>query len=232
MIGFPTLPLLQKGALISPTSLNVVRFQYNPETLTRTLSARTSGNTEQNPRAPLRVLGPPKEDIKVEIFLSAADGLEIGDPLTETQGVHPQLAALELLIYPRMVRVIVNEVRKRLGGIEVQAPEAPLVLFVWGPQRVVPVRISGMTIVEEAFDTALRPLMARVGLDMTVLSYHDLGLVSAGGGLFMVHQIMKEGLAAMDLMWQARQLKAPATAIANKAVGALSSAVVSKVPKF
>ncbi|MBL9007066.1 MAG: hypothetical protein JNJ46_22605 [Myxococcales bacterium] len=227
MIRFPSLPLLQKGALISPTTLNVIRFQYNPETLTRTLSARTTGNTDTNPRDPLRVQGPPKEDIRVEIFIDATDALEEGSRLAETQGIHPRLAALELLLYPRMARVLWNEAKRRLGVIEVMAPTAPLTLFVWGPQRVLPVRISGMTIVEEAFDPDLRPLVARVTLDMTVHSYYDLGLLSAGGGLFAVHQILKEGLALMDVAWQARPLQAHIPAVkqaANAAGAAISGA--------
>lgn len=224
MIRFPSLPLMQKGALISPTTLNVIRFQYNPETLTRTLAARTSGNTDQNPRDPLRVQGPPKEDIRVEIFIDATDALEEGSRLAETQGIHPRLAALELLLYPRMTRVLWNEAKRRLGSIEVQAPEAPLTLFVWGPQRVLPVRISGMTIVEESFDPDLRPLVARVTLEMTVHSYYDLGLVSPGGGLFAVHQILKEGLALMDLAWQARPLRAQLPAV-KQAAHAVGSAV-------
>jgi hypothetical protein len=245
MIQFPSLPLLQKGALISPTTLNVIRFQYNPETLTRTLAARTSGNSEQNPRDPLRVQGPPKEDIRVEIFIDATDALEEGSRLAKTQGIHPRLAALELLLYPRMTRVLWNEAKRRLGAIEVLAPEAPLTLFVWGPQRVLPVRISGMTIVEESFDPDLRPLVARVSLEMTVHSYYDLGLLSAGGGLFAVHQILKEGLALMDLAWQAQPLRAQLPAVKQAAqtaasavggaAGRLGGAVTStftKIPKL
>lgn len=234
MLGFPSLSLLQKGAIICPSMLNVIRFQYNPETLTRSLSARTSGSSEENPRDPLRVIGPPRENIKVEIFISAADALEAGSSLAEAQGIHTRLAALELLLYPRIARVIYNEVKKKLGWVEVMAPKAPLIIFVWGPQRVLPVRISGMTIVEEQFDPDLRPIAARVSLDMVVQSYHELGMRSAGGGLFAVHQILKEGLALLDTAWQAEPLKTQLPAVKSAAMSAGNALVpvAVKIPKL
>ena len=84
------------------------------------------------------------------------------------------------------------------GVIEVVAPEAPLTLLVWGPKRVLPVRMNGFTITEEAFDPNLNPIRAKVSLDLMVLNYHDLGLVSVGGALFMAHQIAKETMAKLD----------------------------------
>ena len=55
-------------------------------------------------------------------------------------------------------------------------PAAPLVLFVWGVKRVLPVQISSMSIAEDFFDGALNPLRAKVHLEMRVLNYYDLGL--------------------------------------------------------
>jgi hypothetical protein len=37
-----------------------------------------------------------------------------------------------------------------------------------------------------------------VNLEMRVLNYQDLGLVSAGGTLFMAHQIVKETMATIS----------------------------------
>lgn len=73
-----------------------------------------------------------------------------------------------------------------------------MTLFVWGPKRILPVRISGLTINEEAFDTDLNPIRAKVSLEMAVLSYSDLGLQSVGGALFMVHQVLKEAMATIN----------------------------------
>jgi hypothetical protein len=60
------------------------------------------------------------------------------------------------------------------------------------------VRMNGFTITEEAFDPNLNPIRAKVSLDLLVLNYHDLGLVSVGGALFMAHQIVKEAMAKQD----------------------------------
>ena len=113
-------------------------------------------------------------------------------------GVAPALASLELLLYPRTGQVIANEVLAAVGVIEVVPPEAPLTLFVWGPKRVLPVRLTDLTITEEAFDPGLNPIRAKVGLSLKVLSYDDLGLLSVGGGLFLAHQIVKEVMATIS----------------------------------
>ena len=47
-----------------------------------------------------------------------------------------------MLLYPKAALVIANEVLAALGVIEVIPPEAPLTLFVWGPKRVLPVRLT------------------------------------------------------------------------------------------
>jgi hypothetical protein len=74
--------------------------------------------------------------------------------------------------------------------------EAPLVLFVWSSQRVVPVRITEFSITEEAFDPSLNPIRARVSLGLRVLSVDDLGFDHRGGSLYMAYQKQKEQLAA------------------------------------
>jgi hypothetical protein len=84
-----------------------------------------------------------------------------------------------------------------IGVIEVIPPEAPLTLFIWGIKRVVPVRLTQLSITEEAFDTSLNPIRARARIELRVLNYHDLGLLSVGGALFMAHQIIKEVMATI-----------------------------------
>ena len=96
------------------------------------------------------------------------------------------------------IGVIANEVLMRAGVIEAIQPESPLAILVWGIKRVLPVRLTGFTITEEMFDPDLNPTHAKVSLDLNVLSYHDLGLLSPGGGLFMAHQIIKEGMATIN----------------------------------
>jgi hypothetical protein len=116
-------------------------------------------------------------------------------------GLYPALAALEMLLYPRSARMIANEVLLNVGIIEVIQPEAPLTVLAWGRNRVLPVRLTQFTIIEEAFDPQLNPIRAKVSLDLRVLTYHDLGLGSRGGSLHMAHHVAKETLAKMGSSW-------------------------------
>ncbi|MBI2925752.1 MAG: hypothetical protein HYY24_08615 [Verrucomicrobia bacterium] len=203
MSSFPGSPRLQKGALVGLDPFNplagVIIFQYNPETVTRTLSPQTSGGAGAGgasaPGEALRLAGPPQETLKFDIVLDATDQLEKGEsPATEV-GVLPQLAQLEMLIYPKSALVIANEVLLRAGVIEVVAPEAPLTILVLGASRVLPVRLTDFSITEEMFDPAMNPIHAKVSLGLRALNYRDLGLASPGGALFMAHQLQKEVLA-------------------------------------
>src|SRR5215213_7500764 len=195
MTTFPNSPRLLKGAIIGVDIFNplasVILFQYNPETLTRGLTARTPERDWRQPvdrTEAMRLAGPPEETIQLEIEIDAADQLEQAEGTATTMGVHPALASLEMLLYPKSLSVIANEVLLQLGVIEVVPPEAPLTLFVWGPKRVLPVRLTSFSINEQAFDPGLNPIRASVSLSLSVLNYHDLGLASPGGAIFMVHQ--------------------------------------------
>jgi hypothetical protein len=199
---FPGSPRLLKGAIIGLDPLNplasVVIFQYNPDTLTRTVQARAAGGGgDASQSEALRLKGPPEETIKLDVEVDAADQMERGDAVTGQFGVAPALASLEMLLYPKSALVIANEVLAALGIIEVIPPEAPLTLFVWGLKRVLPVRLTELSITEEAFDPALNPIQAKVSLSLRVLSYDDLGLLSVGGGLFLAHQVIKEVMATI-----------------------------------
>ena len=70
--------------------------------------------------------------------------------------------------------------------------EGPFILFVWGPQRVLPVRLTSLSITEEAYDPLLNPIRAKAELSLNVLSYHDLGVLHPGHWLFLAHQMAKE----------------------------------------
>jgi hypothetical protein len=198
MTGFSGSPRVLKGAIVAIDPLNpiasVVVFQYNPDTLERSLRPRIAGDGADRGEV-LRLSGPPQETITVDIELDAADGLETGDPLTVANGVGPAIAALEMLVYPKSALVIANEVLAALGMIEVIPPEAPLTLFVWGPKRVLPVRITDFSITEQAFDPGLNPILAKVHLGLQVLTYQDLGLASVGGALSLANQVSKEVMA-------------------------------------
>lgn len=201
MSSFPGSPKLLKGAIVGVSVIDplssVVVFQYNPDTLTRTIRVSAASHEADKSEA-LRLKGPPDETVRLDVEIDAIDQLEQGDEAARQLGVYPALSRLELLLYPGSTTVIANEVLAALGVIEVVAPEAPLTLLVWGAKRVLPVRMNGFTITEEAFDPSLNPIRAKVSLDLMVLNYHDLGLVSVGGALFMAHQIAKEAMAKQD----------------------------------
>jgi hypothetical protein len=71
-----------------------------------------------------------------------------------------------------------------------------LTLFVWSKSRVVPVRLTDFSITEEAFDTKLNPIRAKVSLGMRVLNVDDLGFSHPGGRLFMTYLGNKQQLAS------------------------------------
>jgi len=199
MTTFPGSPRLQKGAIIGLDPFNplasVVVFQYNPETLSRTLNVQATGG--KNKGEALRLSGPPEETISLDLVLDAADQLELAKAPATSMGIYPALAALEMLLYPKSSLVIANEILSAVGVIEIIPPEAPLTLFVWGAKRVLPVRITQFTITEESFDPNLNPIHAKVKLTLRVLNYQDLGMSSIGGSLFMAHQIVKEVMATI-----------------------------------
>jgi hypothetical protein len=193
--AFPGSPRTLQGALVAIDPLlptpNVILFQYNPHTLTRQLEAR---GADGGPAA-TSYSGAPVETITVEVELDAADGLETKDDTTVKLGLHPQLAALERLVYPSSARVIANTVLAAIGTIEVVPPQGPLILFIWGPKRVLPVSIKQFSVTEEAHDPQLNPIRARVQLGLRVLSTDDLGPLHPGHALFLAHQVAKEIMA-------------------------------------
>ena len=209
MTTFPGSPRLLKGALIAIDLLippaNVVVFQYTPDTLTRKLDARTATQEGERSEA-MRLTGPPKETITLSIEIDAADQLEQGNLIAAVSGIHPTLAALELMLYPKNASVIANDVLSALGTIEIIPVDGPTILFVWGPARVLPVRLTGFSITEEAYDTLLNPIRAKVDMSLSVLSYHDLPMLGSTRALFLAHHIAKEVMALSNIFNSAGSL--------------------------
>lgn len=201
MTSFPGSPRLMKGALVGLDVFNplasVIVFQYNPDTMTRRLQAQTMGGGEGDRTEVLRLKGAPIENISLDIEIDATDQLEKGDGLAGSVGIYPQLSSLEMLIYPKSALVITNTVLAFAGTIEMIPPVAPFTLFVWGPQRVLPVRISDFSITEEAYDPNLNPIRAKVSLGLRVLSYNDFSVTHPGYYVFLAHQVVKETMAVI-----------------------------------
>jgi len=188
--------------LLDPSSGNVRRIialQYNPDTLSRTLQVQGVGGEGGGDRSEaLRLKGPAVETIKLDAEIDATDQLELPDqhPNAVQFGIQPQLAAIETLIYPTAAELIAGNELAGSGTIEIAPAETSLTLFVWSPQRVLPVRVTECSITEEAFDPSLNPIRAKVSLSLRVLSVDDLGFAHKGGSLFLGYLKNKEQLAA------------------------------------
>jgi hypothetical protein len=186
-----------RGAIVAvdpkgPLS-RIVIFQYNPDEVRRSLEpagGAGGGGSDVN-----RAWGAPSESITMTVELDAADQLAAGDPLAGTAGILPQLSVLEMLLHPGSVQVIANTVLLAAGTIEILPIELPMAVLVWGPGRVLPVKITGLTINEQAFNPGLAPLRASVEVGAKVLTYDDLSVTDIGYGLYVAHVVAKEVLA-------------------------------------
>src|SRR5262245_50660390 len=112
MSTFPNSPRLLKGAIIGLDPLrplaSVIVFQYNPDSVTRRLEARSTGGDNSDRSEAFRLTGPPKETITLGAEIDATDQLEQGNPVAAVSGIHPTLAALEVLLYPKSALTIAN----------------------------------------------------------------------------------------------------------------------------
>lgn len=200
MTSFPNSPKLLKGGivLIDPVTSSVRRIialQYNPDSISRTLQVQGVGAESGDRTEALRLKGPPVETIKLDAEMDATDQLEVADGVATEVGLHPQLATLELIIYPTSAQLQSNNSMAQSGTLEIAPMETALMLFIWSKQRIVPVRLTEFNITEEAFDVSLNPIRAKVSLGMRVLSINDIGFNHNGGSLFMKYLQNKEQLA-------------------------------------
>jgi hypothetical protein len=196
--GYSRSPLLLKGALIEFSERfigpipNIIVFQYNPESLTRTLSVYNPFQSdEQTPGAPPKIKvdaqpGDPPETFDLTLELDASDELEKGDPIAVVTGIADRIAAMEMLLYPQegsLLGELLGSVSAALGGggagsgaAAEAAPRGsvPVVLFVWGPGRIVPVRLTSFKVEEQAFSPILYPVHAKVTIGLQILTDKDL----------------------------------------------------------
>jgi hypothetical protein len=201
----PISPRLVQGGIVTldpstTTVQSVIALQYNPDSLSRTLQIQSMPGGQDGVRVDaLRLRGPAIENIKLEAELDATDYLEFPTK-NENQsfvqfGLQPQLAQLEMLINPTVETLLSDDAMANAGTLEIIPLQQPLTLFVWSKSRVVPVRITDFSITEEAFDTQLNPIRAKVSLGMRVLNIDDLGFQHPGGHYFMAYLSNKESLA-------------------------------------
>ena len=218
--GYTRSPKLLKGAIIqfsAPMLVpipNIIIFQYNPETLSRTLTPfaplvrereyDAQGNWTLKPpeneqakaalQQQLNMLAQPydpAETFSLTLELDATDALEepASHPVAVISGVADRIAALEMLLYPPGESALGGLLNVSLdisiggggfsasAGAEAKAAQrksVPVVLFFWGPGRIVPVRITSFAVEEQAFSPILYPLRAKVTVGMRVLTEAEL----------------------------------------------------------
>jgi hypothetical protein len=180
-----------KGALVSisrTTGLpSVVPFQFNPTQLSRNLSPVYYQNKGDRYNATA------KQTIDVTLTLDAS---ETGGP--EAMGILPQLASLELLINPSSIDLGLYWAATQTATVEVLPPLAPLTLFVWGPSRVLPVRITSLDVKEKEFNTSLYPIFAEVGVKLEVYPYSEAGPTEYG--FLLANLVILEGMNALNVV--------------------------------
>jgi hypothetical protein len=217
MTGFPRSPRLTKAGLvlIDPDTgaiARIISLQYNSETVTHGLAIQAMAEEGERSQA-LRIRGAAVETFTLEAVLDAIDQLEFPDrnPAATDAGLFPQIAAMESLVQPTSAQLRSQDALASAGTLEIAPMEAPLALFIWSRHRIVPVRVTQLSITEEAFDPSLNPIRAKVSLSLRALSVDDLGFAHRGGGLYMAYLTAKERLAT----------RAPGATLATFGIGSL-----------
>ena len=212
-----------RGALVQlmPTFLvpvpNVIVFQYNPETMTHSWTQPESATGEAARSNPLAVRGLPGEEFSFSISMDAldmiSDGTAVARGAATASGVYTRLAALEMLLFPAQAFAaggLVGQVgasllnRATVPSRSVPESQAPVVLFVWGPERILPVRVTNLTITEKFYDELLNPTHAEATLGLRVLTPEEL--LQVGGpaapvakAAYLYSQGLRQTLAVANL---------------------------------
>ncbi len=212
------MPFLMRGAMIEYGSdflgplPNVVIFQFNPESLTRTIQVpqRPSGAAA---RETTQAGDPTIEKITLKAQFSAADGMGTGNILARTMGVGPRLAALEKMVNPAsklsgLIGAAIDAVGDAVGvgGSACDEPRQvvprekyPRILFIWGPFRVLPVVIESMSITELQYDFLLNPIQADVNIGLAVNAIDNCSDDVVGKGALEYSNMAKDAQAMLNL---------------------------------
>jgi hypothetical protein len=215
--GFPNKPKILRGAFVEfGLSLPplVVVFQFNPIQLTRnrslTFAVPTGGQAGDRATSlrkfherhddlteirDLQLVTVGEETIGFEIRLDASDRLNDGDAITEEFGISPQLSTLELMVHPKGESLIGQAVGALLGspgGFSFTKGEnPPLVLFIWGRKRVMPVNINTLNITEAQYSADLNPVRATITVSLTVIEGKNVP--------YLYTKAMKEAMSVLNL---------------------------------
>ena len=208
MADFPGRPRVTKGALIvfgttAPVPTQVIVFKWNPDSMARRfeMASGAAGRAAAGTGDDHTPATAPTETITIALEFDASEDLEnpAQNPITVQTGLLPVLSALEQLLYPSVVATRIMQVAAQIGSFTVSPATKPWVVFVWGPGRVIPVKVTGLSITEQAFDTHLNPISARAELQMTRLGDGELsGAPSLLTSLPTIHAVTRELLSMSD----------------------------------
>ncbi|MEU4682482.1 hypothetical protein [Streptomyces xinghaiensis] len=181
------------------TPQRIIVLQFNPDSLERSIAPQAAGGTGDaggggsggDRNEALRLKGPAEETWKFTAEIDATDQFEIAAP----DGIHPQLATLEMLVQPTTAQLREASRLSKKGTIEISPIEMPLTLFTWGSKRIMPVRLTELSVNESAFDINLNPIRAALSIGMKVLTVSDLPAGHRGAELYLAHLAQKERLA-------------------------------------
>jgi len=231
-------PKLVKGAFIRldvtgiGVTPQVIVFQYNSESITRKFKPYEKPQDKEGDKPDLNAKAAPynpDEEFDLALELDATDALEEPEshPTAVLAGIADCIAAMEMLLYPvddvGLLSSAISSLAGALGISGGTAPiperrESPVVLLVWGPGRVVPVKITSFSVEEQAFNVALYPIRAKVTVGLKVLTDDFFKPIAEGAELSAA-----EKLAQSAYRYTLKQKKILAAAnVANSIESALS----------
>ncbi|HYN86370.1 MAG TPA: hypothetical protein VER32_14065 [Pyrinomonadaceae bacterium] len=190
---------------------NVVLFQFNPERLTRNIQIPRRPVSGASERETSQAGESTVERITLQARFSAADGLNVNNPLARAMGVGPRLAALEKMVHPAgKLSGLIGEALDAIGDAVSGAgqPSArqpvprrayPRILFIWGPLRLLPVVIESMNITELQYDFVLNPTQADVDISLAVNPIDASSDDRLGRGALEYTNLAKEAQAIANL---------------------------------
>ncbi|MBT2369856.1 hypothetical protein J7E88_32445 [Streptomyces sp. ISL-10] len=199
-----TTPAPQRGGFVflDPEQgrvLRVVPFQYNPDSITRTLRPQDGRGDTGDRLEALRLHGPPLETFQIDAEFDVVDQPTAATGPAPAAGgdLFGALSALETAVCPTSAQLTQQNDMASRGILQIAPVEAPLPVLVLGRRRVLPVRIMDFTVTEESYDRDLNPVRARVALSVRVLTVDDVGFTHKAGGLYLRHQQSRERFAAL-----------------------------------
>jgi hypothetical protein len=191
---------------------DIIVFQFNPETVTRTPSLQQTDVTASTAswEDPRQVLAAPTESFSFTLRLDATDQLAAKNPIAKTSGILPALSAIEMLMYPVAPQSSLLTIVSGDGASYSNPPNVlPSVLFFWGPSRLLPVNVTALSITEMEYDMLLNPTRAEVSVTLQVISPPALDATDElMRGAYMYTQTVKQAMAAANLANSA-ELAAP-----------------------